>query len=147
MLDDLDLWVDLGGLHYIVVQLLRSAMYEDAPRGNALLLLDVCEITSKLIYCRHCRLSLLAFDNDGMIVPVKQDYVGAGTVLKRQFANLECRMNSKAVLKMMRIGRNVTGEGFLVIESREETLPIGGVVHRGFQIVDRLRSDLGDGRA
>src|SRR5580700_11069898 len=37
VLDDLDFRVGGRGLHYIVVQLLRSAMHEDSPRGHSLL--------------------------------------------------------------------------------------------------------------
>ena len=109
MLDDLDFRPDFGGRYYIVMQLLRSAMHKDAPCGNTLLFLDVCQITSQLIYRGDRWLALLAFDNDCMIVPVKQDYIGACSIMERQFANFERRMNRKAILKVMWICGNVSG--------------------------------------
>jgi hypothetical protein len=99
-------------------------MHEDSPRGDTLLFLEMREITPQLVNSGHAGLSMLAFDDDGLIPPVKKDYAGPGTVKKCQLTRLQSRMNREAFLEMMGIGRDVARESFFVIEMRKQAWPL-----------------------
>jgi hypothetical protein len=70
VLDDLDFRVDIRCFYYFIVKFLGSAVNENSSRFNALLFLEVCQITPELIDGSHGRLSLLALDNNSLVIPI-----------------------------------------------------------------------------
>ena len=83
-------------------------MHKDASCGDTLFFLEVSKIAPQLIDVCDVGLSLFAFNDNGLIVAVEQDHIGARAVLKREFTYLERRMNSKAVFKVVRISEPVS---------------------------------------
>ena len=90
---------------------------------------------------------MLALNDDGNLIAVKQEHIGARTVFEDSLADALVGMRQQTVFEAVRIRRDVSGQCALVVEMGQQTRPVRLVVHGCNQARNGHGVDLGDCRA